>query len=48
MAGHMGVDRITIKNLKIVGIDKEKNLMYLNGAVPGIRRTILEIKSKAL
>jgi large subunit ribosomal protein L3 len=48
MAGHTGVDRITIKNLKIVGIDKEKNLMYLNGAVPGIKRTILEIKSKAL
>jgi len=44
MAGHMGVDRVTIKNLEVVGVDKEKNLIFLRGAVPGMKRTIVEIK----
>ena len=37
MAGHMGVERVTIKNLAVAGIDKEKNLIFLKGAVPGAR-----------
>lgn len=44
MAGHMGVDRVTVKNLVIAGIDKEKNLIFLRGAVPGMRKTVVEIK----
>jgi len=44
MAGHMGVDRVTIKNLEIAGIDKEKNLIFLRGAVPGMNRTMVEIR----
>ena len=44
MAGHMGVDRVTIKNLVVVGIDKEKNLILLRGAVPGMRKTTVEIR----
>lgn len=44
MAGHMGVERITIKNLAIVDIDKEKNLIFLKGAVPGARGGVVEIK----
>ena len=44
MAGHMGVDRVTIKNLVIASIDKEKNLIFLRGAVPGMRKTMVEIK----
>ncbi len=43
MAGRMGSDRITIKNLKIVGIDKENNKILISGAVPGKRGTLLEI-----
>lgn len=43
MAGHMGVERITIKNLEVVGVDKEKNLLLLRGAVPGAREGLLEI-----
>ena len=40
----MGGERITIKNLKIVKIDLENNLLMIKGAVPGSRRTLLEIK----
>lgn len=44
MAGHMGVDRVSIKNLEVVGVDVEKNEIYLKGAVPGNRRGLLEIR----
>jgi large subunit ribosomal protein L3 len=44
MAGHMGVERVTIKNLAVAGIDKEKNLIFLKGAVPGARGGIVEIR----
>lgn len=44
MPGRMGGERITIKNLKIVKIDLENNLLMIKGAVPGSRRTLLEIK----
>lgn len=44
MAGRMGGERVTVKNLKIVRIDKEKNQIYVSGAVPGRRGTLIEIK----
>lgn len=47
MAGRMGGDRITVKNLKIVGIDREHNRLLVSGAVPGRRGTVLEIRSKS-
>jgi len=34
-AGHMGDDRVTVQNLKIVLVDTERNLLGLKGAVPG-------------
>ena len=43
MAGHMGVTRVTIKNM-VAGVDKEKNLLFLRGALPGARGGILEIR----
>lgn len=43
MAGRMGGERITVKNLKVVHIDMTKNLLYVEGAVPGKRGTLLEI-----
>jgi large subunit ribosomal protein L3 len=43
MAGHMGVERVTIKNLVVAAIDKDKNLLYLRGAVPGVKGGLLEI-----
>lgn len=44
MPGRAGSERITIKNLKIVKIDLEKNLLAVKGAVPGRRGTLLEIR----
>ncbi len=35
MAGHMGVDRVTIQALELVRIDAENNLLLVKGAVPG-------------
>jgi large subunit ribosomal protein L3 len=35
MSGHMGVDQVTVRNLKIRGIDTEDNLLLIEGAVPG-------------
>src|SRR5437879_2301423 len=37
MSGHMGVDKVTVRNLRIVGIDLDENLLMLEGAVPGPR-----------
>jgi large subunit ribosomal protein L3 len=45
MAGRMGGERATTKNIKIVFIDKEKNLLGIKGPVPGIPGNIVEIRS---
>jgi large subunit ribosomal protein L3 len=37
MSGHMGVDKVTVRNLRIVGIDLDDNLLMVEGAVPGPR-----------
>ncbi len=46
MAGRTGGDRVTVKGLRIVSIDKENNQIMISGAVPGRRGTVLEIRSK--
>lgn len=46
MPGRAGGKRVTIKNLEIVKIDPEKNLLYIKGAIPGSRGSLIEIKSK--
>ena len=43
MAGRMGSDRVTTKNLRVVEVDKDKNLILIQGAVPGNRGGLLEI-----
>lgn len=45
MAGRAGGKRITIKNLTIVKVDKENNLIAIKGAVPGSKNSVLEIWS---
>ncbi len=35
MAGHMGAERVTVQNLKICGIDAERSLILVRGAIPG-------------
>lgn len=44
MAGHMGTDRVTVKNLKVVKIDVEKNLIMIKGAIPGHRNGLVLLK----
>lgn len=34
-AGHMGLDRVTVKKLTVVRVDAEKNLLIVKGSVPG-------------
>jgi len=46
MAGRMGGERVTIKNLEIVEVDAEKNILALKGAVPGKRGAIILISQK--
>ncbi|MCR4306877.1 MAG: 50S ribosomal protein L3 [Candidatus Yonathbacteria bacterium] len=43
MGGRMGADRVTVKRLKVVAIDKENNVMAVSGAIPGRRGTVIEI-----
>ncbi len=43
MPGHMGVDSVTVRNLRIRGIDTEENLLMLEGAVPGHKEGYLLI-----
>lgn len=38
MAGHMGDERVTVQNLRIVRVDAERNLLLVRGAVPGGKR----------
>ncbi len=45
MPGRMGFDRTTVKNLEIVKVDKENNLLAVRGAVPGHKGTLLEIRA---
>ncbi|KAB2969915.1 MAG: 50S ribosomal protein L3 [Thermoanaerobaculia bacterium] len=42
--GRMGGERVTVKNLLVVKVDEEKNLIYLRGAVPGAPNAYVAIK----
>lgn len=46
MAGRMGADRVTVKNLKVLQVDPKENILLVSGAVPGHRGTLVEIRSK--
>ena len=46
MAGRMGGDRVTVKNLEIVLSDPDRNLLLVKGAVPGRRNSLLVIKKR--
>ncbi len=45
MAGRMGGERISVKNLKVVSVDAENNLLFVSGAVPGRRGTLIEVRA---
>ncbi len=46
MAGRMGGKRHTLVNVKVVKVDAENNLLFLKGAVPGARNSLVEIRTK--
>ena len=45
LPGHMGVETVTIQNLKVVRVDLDKNLILVKGSVPGNKGNIVKIKS---
>lgn len=44
MAGRMGGDRVTVRNLRVLQVDKDTNTLVLSGAVPGRPGTLVEIR----
>jgi large subunit ribosomal protein L3 len=44
LPGRMGGERVTVKNLQVVKVDEENNLLYLRGAVPGSKDGHLTIR----
>lgn len=45
MAGHMGVESVTVKNLQVVEVDPKRHLITLKGAVPGHRNGLVKVVS---
>src|SRR5512139_3040528 len=43
-AGHMGTDRVTAQNLKVVLVDTDRNLIGLNGSVPGGKGSVVVLR----
>ena len=46
-AGHYGVEQVTIRNLSIVKVEPEKGVLYVGGAIPGHRGSMVLIRKKA-
>jgi len=46
MAGHLGDARITVKNLRILSVDPERNIVALRGAIPGPKGGLVMIRKK--
>jgi large subunit ribosomal protein L3 len=44
MAGRLGNERVTVHNLKIVDVDDEKGLLFIKGAVPGHKGSLVQVK----
>ena len=43
-AGHMGSERVTIKNLELVRVDEERGLLFVRGAVPGHNNAVVRVR----
>ncbi len=44
MAGHLGAEKVTVQNLRVVKVDVENNLIAIKGAVPGPNKGVVVIK----
>ena len=47
MSGHMGAERVTTKNLEVVRVDQENNLLLIKGAVPGAKTSTVIVRPLA-
>ena len=47
MAGRMGGEQVTVKNLQVTYIDKEDNLIGVKGAIPGPKRSTVVVRGEA-
>ncbi len=45
LAGHMGSVKVTVKNLEVVKVDAEKNLLLIKGAIPGAKGSTVTVKA---
>ena len=45
MPGHMGAEKVTVKNLEVIKVDVEQNLLLVKGAVPGGKGAILRVRT---
>ncbi len=45
MAGRMGSDRVSVKNLQVLQVDPEQNVLLVKGAVPGRKGTLVEVRN---
>jgi large subunit ribosomal protein L3 len=46
LPGHMGDETVTVRNLEVVRVDVEQNLLLVKGAVPGGKNSVLMIRAK--
>ena len=46
MPGHMGSEKVTVKNLTVVAVDVENNLLLVKGAVPGAKNSLVALYKK--
>jgi large subunit ribosomal protein L3 len=44
MAGHMGHEKVTVKNVKVVGVETEQNLLLVSGPVPGHKNSVVYVR----
>jgi len=44
MSGHMGNERVTVRSLAVSGVEKERNLLLVQGPVPGARKGLVMIR----
>lgn len=45
MPGHYGNEQVTIKNLEVVRIDAERNLLFIKGGIPGLKGSLVVVKA---
>lgn len=47
MPGHLGDEKVTVANLRVVSVDPEKNLLLVRGAVPGAKGSLVMVKESS-